>query len=279
MKRQPVSERICQAELVMSGVVEIRERRVIEAFLRRNAERHVFEIGDLDERFWPHTTWYGWHGDAGLEQIALLYQPPGRSVLLMYGDPPLESAAAFARDLVALLPQRMYAHLGVDLVPIFEQRFVLSGDGLCLQMNLKRPDAITEPRYETVVLTPDDASALAAFYAEHDPVTQFDTAMLSTLRMRGVKQGAEIIAVAGLHVYSKAYSVAALGGVATHAAYRRKGLGTGVTAALCTFLLDEGIETIALDVMLDNTGAISIYEKLGFERGLVFRTGTLEARS
>ncbi len=260
-------------------LVTLMDRREIEAFLRRATSRHVFEIGDLDQRFWPQTTWFGWKSDGVVEQVALLYQPPGRSILLLYSDSPIESAEAFAHKLVPLLPRRMYAHLGVDLAPILEQRFVLSGGGLCLQMNLTRTDAIAESRYETVLLTPDDAAALDLFYAEHDPATQLDTAMLSTLRMRGVKQDGAIVAVAGLHVYSKAYRVAALGGIATHTAFRRRGLGTSVTAALCRSLLDEGIETIALDVMLDNTGAISIYEKLGFERGLVFRTGVLEARS
>jgi len=70
--------------------------------------------------------------------------------------------------------------------------------------------------------------------------------------------------VAGIHVYSPKYKVAALGNICTHPDFRGKGWGRAVTAKLCKSLLQE-IEYIGLNVKANNKTAISLYEKLGFE--------------
>ena len=36
----------------------LHDKGQIEAFLRRNVFLHSYSVGDLDDRFWPHTTWY-----------------------------------------------------------------------------------------------------------------------------------------------------------------------------------------------------------------------------
>ncbi|MHB8902244.1 MAG: hypothetical protein ACYC6Y_26090 [Thermoguttaceae bacterium] len=40
----------------------VHDKGVIEAFLRRNMPLHLYELGDLDERFWPSPTWCGHMG-------------------------------------------------------------------------------------------------------------------------------------------------------------------------------------------------------------------------
>ena len=42
------------------AVVELSDRDLIAAFLRRNAPAHVYELGDLDDFDWPYTRWFGW---------------------------------------------------------------------------------------------------------------------------------------------------------------------------------------------------------------------------
>ena len=39
-------------------LVELGDRATIAAFFRRNAEAHVYELGDLDDFDWPHTRWF-----------------------------------------------------------------------------------------------------------------------------------------------------------------------------------------------------------------------------
>jgi len=73
-----------------------------------------------------------------------------------------------------------------------------------------------------------------------------------------------LASIAGVHVYSEQYRVAALGNIATLPSHRRKGHGTRVTARFCQSL-SQHIDHIGLNVKADNTSAVSCYEKLGFE--------------
>jgi len=41
-------------------LVNLYSKAQIEAFARRNPFHHLYELGDLDDYHWPHTTWYGW---------------------------------------------------------------------------------------------------------------------------------------------------------------------------------------------------------------------------
>ena len=85
----------------------------------------------------------------------------------------------------------------------------------------------------------------------------------------GIRNDTMLLSIAGVHVYSKKYRVAALGNIATHPEHRGKGYGTAVTARLCRELL-EHVDTIGLNVGVDNTAAIKCYKKLGFEFTAVY---------
>jgi predicted GNAT family acetyltransferase len=88
--------------------------------------------------------------------------------------------------------------------------------------------------------------------------------MLETGRYYGPRDAGGLLSVAGVHVYSRRYRVAALGNIATHPAHRGKGYGTRVTGRLCRTLLDE-VEHIGLNVKTDNEPALRCYRRLGLE--------------
>ena len=113
-------------------------------------------------------------------------------------------------------------------------------------------------------LTEDDCDRLRLLYKQSYPDNWFDPHMLATGKYFGTIDGDKISAVAGIHVFSKKYRIAALGNITTHPLYRGKGLSTRVTAALCTNLLRE-IDHIGLNVSICNRTAINCYTKLGFE--------------
>ena len=53
--------------------------------------------------------------------------------------------------------------------------------------------------------------------------------------------------------------------VATHPDFRRRGISRAVMERLIDFSIERGIESIALEVRVSNSGAIALYEALGFE--------------
>ncbi|MHC4559779.1 MAG: GNAT family N-acetyltransferase, partial [Planctomycetota bacterium] len=103
-----------------------------------------------------------------------------------------------------------------------------------------------------------------SFFKKAYPGNFFEPRMLETNQYYGIRESDELISIAGVHVYSQRYKVAALGNITTHPNYRGRGYGTTVTAKVCKSLLRE-IDHIGLNVKADNTSAVRCYEKLGFE--------------
>ncbi|HUU22516.1 MAG TPA: GNAT family N-acetyltransferase, partial [Phycisphaerae bacterium] len=96
------------------------------------------------------------------------------------------------------------------------------------------------------------------------PSHWFEPRMLDTKQYFGIRGADGLVSVAGVHVYSEKYKVAALGNIATHPAHRRTGCATAAIAHLCRNLL-KTVEHVGLNVKADNRPAIACYQKLGFE--------------
>ena len=117
---------------------------------------------------------------------------------------------------------------------------------------------------DTVPLTASDADELLKFYHESYPGHWFEPNMLDTGEYFGIRGADSLVSVAGVHVYSEQYKVAALGNIATHSAHRRNGYAKAAIAGLCKNLLKTA-DHIGLNVKADNHAAIACYQKLGFE--------------
>jgi predicted GNAT family acetyltransferase len=117
---------------------------------------------------------------------------------------------------------------------------------------------------QVIQLTNDDLNQMLQLYEEAYPGNWFDPRMLQTRQYFGIKIANRLISVAGIHVHSETYRVAALGNIVTHPDYRGRGFAQSVTARLCRSLL-ENVDHIGLNVKANNTVAIGLYEKLGFE--------------
>ena len=247
-------------------VVELRDRDVIAGFCRRRPAVHAYELGDLDDFFWPHTRWLGWQPDGRLEQLALLYDEPDPPVLLAFAEEPGQGMVDLLRSVAADLPGRLYAHLSPTLVDALSPVVVPSAEPVphC-KLGLVDPTALERhDTDEAELLAPSQLAEIDAFYRRAYPGTWFQARMLETGRYVGIRRDGELACVAGIHVWSPTWGVAALGNVATLPALRGTGLATAACARLCRVLLDDGIDVISLNVRTDNAGAIRAYEKLGF---------------
>ena len=248
------------------ALVELRDRDVLAAFLRRRAGVHAYELGDLDDFFWPRTRWLGWQPNGRVEQVALLYDEPEPPVLLAMAEEPAAGMDDLLRAVAAQLPERLYAHLSPGLVEALAPRLVPSYEPVPhRKLELVDPGALTgHETADAVRLTPGDLEEIEGFYERAYPGTWFQPRMLETGRYVGIRRGRSLVCVAGVHVWSPTWRVACLGNVATLPSRRGEGLATAAGAALCRVLLDDGIDVISLNVRADNGAAIRAYEKLGF---------------
>lgn len=246
------------------GLVELDDRHELATFFARDPALHIYELGDLDPFFWPYTRWYGWRDAGELQAVALLYTGAGEPTLLLLDRGNAAAARALLAASCARLPASVYAHLSPGLASSV-RGFAVTPHGRHLKMVLATPQRALEACADAAVrLGPSDAAELGAFYAASYPGNWFVSRMLETGQYFAVRERGRLVAVAGVHVYSPEYGVAALGNITTAPDLRGRGLGRLVTARVCQSLL-ETATTIGLNVHADNAPAIRCYRGLGFE--------------
>jgi GNAT superfamily N-acetyltransferase len=242
----------------------LHDKKVLERYFRDNPELHIYSIGDLDDFFWPYTTWYALITSSSPEAIALLYIGQSLPALLALSEQP-----SFMSDLlesvIHLLPRRFYAHLSPGVEHIFKATHRVESHGEHYKMALKNISTVKDINCsEAINLSMADLNDVIQLYIESYPENSFDQRMLETNQFYGIWQDDKLVSIAGIHVYSERYRVAALGNITTHPSCRNNGYGKSVTARLCQSL-SERVDHIGLNVKANNTAAISLYEKLGFE--------------
>ncbi|HEX7974493.1 MAG TPA: GNAT family N-acetyltransferase, partial [Anaerolineales bacterium] len=240
------------------------DRSEIEAYLRRSPALHLYELGDLDDFFWPYTTWYAWAEGGTLRALFLVYTGTALPVLLALGEAPSEALAGLLKAARPFLPGRFYAHFSPGLAQVFDGERQFEPHGGYLKMVLSDPARLAGVQASGVQpLGPADLPEVEAFYRQAYPGNWFDPRMLETGCYYGVRRQERLACVAGVHVYSPVYRVAALGNIATLPEFRGQGLAGAATARLCQELRWR-VDTVGLNVRRDNAPAIACYTRLGF---------------
>jgi len=242
----------------------LHDKSRIEAFLRKNVFLHIYSIGDLDDFFWPYTIWYGWEESGEIQAVALLYTASPDPTLLAISEKQ-DVMWELVWSIFHILPERFYAHLSPAVAEAAELQCKIKSYGKHYKMGLKNKSLLYDVDCSQVVhLTENDLDEILVLYKEGYPNNWFDAKMLQTRQYFGLRIKNRLVSVAGIHVYSEKYKVAALGNVVTHPDYRGKGFGKAITSRLCQSLA-EHVDNIGLNVKADNTAAIAMYRKLGFE--------------
>jgi len=249
----------------MNKAVLLTDRVEIESFLRKDVPLHIYQLGDLDDFFWPYTQWYGLKQNGELAAVILLYtevDPPVLVALATNGAlQPLNELILSMRD---KLPSHFYAHLSVVLQTSLANMYQLTSHSIHFKMILKDRSALTAINTSEVQrLTGKDLEDLKSFYVQSYPGSWFNPRMLETGHYLALYQKDKIVSAGGIHVYSPSYRVAALGNIATHPKHRGKGYGKTIIAKLCRNLL-KTVDNIGLNVSTDNKSAIACYTRLGF---------------
>lgn len=224
----------------------------------------AYHIGDLDDFFFPLCRWpvaVGKNGD--IEEALLVYNTPPFVTVMAFGL--TDAFPGFLRDCLGELPDKFFCHFQTPNDGILAETFRVEPLGTHLKMALgeyhRRHDD-DDPRL--VRLDMSYLDRLLAFYDEAYPDGYFDRRMLVTGKFFGYIEAGDILAVAGVHIYSKTYRLAVLGSIATRAAHRGSGLATMVTSKLTAELSAEG-PAVAFNVKADNAPAVACYRRIGLE--------------
>jgi ribosomal protein S18 acetylase RimI-like enzyme len=237
------------------------DKKAILEYLEEDSELQIYSIGDLDDFYIEKTTWFGLVDNNEIRAIALLYSSAETPTLIALNRN-TEPLALLLGKIKQILPEKFYAHLSPGLINIFGEESIIENFGLHYKMILKgTPEKMNDPAIRR--LTCDDEGSAWKFYKEAYPGTWFDSRMLETGKYFGYYSGETLVGIAGAHVYSPEYGVAALGNIAVHPDFRGSGICYKLTSVLCNDFSDK-IRLIGLNVKSDNEPAIRCYQKAGF---------------
>jgi ribosomal protein S18 acetylase RimI-like enzyme len=241
----------------------LHDKASIERRLRQNVYLNIYSLGDLDDFFWPYTIWYG-ASDAQTGCVASLYIGQSLPALLAFCET-AEPMCELLESVLHLLPRRFFAHLSPGLEAVFRSTHDLEPHGEHYKMALTDPSSAEGGDGRgTCELGPHDADEVLQFYSRCYPGNWFDPRMLETDKYFAIRESGRLVSIAGVHVYSRQYRVAALGNIATAPSHRNRGFGRRVTARTCQSLLKDQCD-VGLNVKADNRAAIACYRGLGFE--------------
>jgi ribosomal protein S18 acetylase RimI-like enzyme len=242
----------------------------IRAALDRDRTWSAYAIGDLAPERLPYCSWYAPAADP--YTLILLYRGFTPPILFATGDPALLSLVFTELDAPTIslhvLPEAVEAlppaYTATDIKPMW--RMTVSAASF-------RPAADDG----VVALGLSDAVAIAALFADareggEEPAF-YRPSMLAEGSFRGIWEGADLVAVAGAHLFSPALGVCTIGNVYTRRDRRRRGLASRVTSAVVRHALAASVPTIVLNVSQENDAARRVYEQLGFHVHCAFVEG------
>jgi ribosomal-protein-alanine N-acetyltransferase len=242
----------------------------IRAILETDRPWAAYALGDLASPEWERCEWHVAPGDP--PALLLLYRGFAVPVLFAFGPP--AAVRALLPDLDEL---EVALSVRPEIEPVVRECFAVCDDTPMWRM-LFDPARFPGGRAGAAErLTAADLPAVRRLYA--DGAAQgiapdcFQAEMLHRGVFYGIREGAELTAVAGTHLVVPAESVGAVGNVYTRSDQRGRGLATRVTGAVTAELLGLGIETIVLNVDQENAPAIRVYERLGYRRYCPFLEG------
>jgi ribosomal protein S18 acetylase RimI-like enzyme len=255
----------------MWKVLRLHDKSQLLAFLEADRHYAAYAIGDLEPGLFEQCEWFA-AGRGDLGALVLCFRGLTTPALLLVG----EGGGLRAILEAAVLPRDVCIACRPDHLAVTCDFYVWKATTPMWRMVL-HPAAFSPIRAESVRLSVGDCDRLAELYALGGGEA-FSPSQLERGVFHGVCEGDRLVAVAGTHLVSTTYGVAAIGNVFTRPNCRGRGYAGAATSAVVVELLDKGIRDIVLNVDETNAAAIRLYERLGFVRHCAFLEGPAAAR-
>jgi ribosomal protein S18 acetylase RimI-like enzyme len=252
-------------------VKALSDKDEILAFLQRDRLYAAYAIGDLEPSLFAQCQWFGAEDDGKMQALRL---GSGQALALFFTglNPPALFTMGDTAGLAAILdsalqPERAYFTCRAEHLPVVEASYALDEVQRMLRMAVN-PAGVRPVPGPTVKLDLSHLDALHQLYRLGGGEA-FAPYQLRDGVYYGVEADGQLVSVAGTHLVSPTYGVAAVGNVFTHPDHRRRGYATACTSHVVEELLAGSLDVV-LNVNQKNVAAIGVYERLGFRRHCPF---------
>ena len=261
-------------------MMRLREKAAILQFLETDRLYAAYAIGDLEPGLFEKCEWFGAGEGPGavtaLQAVSLRFSGLTPPALFLMGD---------AAGLRAILSNEGYPRETGDVcltcrrehLEAAQEFYAVEAPIAMWRMVLQR-EHFKPAEGQCIRLGPTDVGRLGELY-QFGGGEAFHPRQVEHGVFYGVEADGRLVSVAGTHLVSRTYGVAALGNVFTHPARRGWGYGAVTTSAVARDLAAMGIRDIVLNVSQANATAIRTYERLGFECYCPFVEGAATRRS
>jgi ribosomal protein S18 acetylase RimI-like enzyme len=233
---------------------KIREQ-TLRNLLENDRVWSAYALADLDPAFSHHSEWL-FHSQA----VVLIYHGFDPPVLFCTG-PPKDLKGLFERVQPGVYT---YTLMGYSRA-LIRHYLEIETEEHMWRMVLKPSDFQPASRVHIRQLWRSDLEQIEQLFADHPHRPDaFSPEQLGAGIFYGSFLGDQLASVAGTHIVSEGMRIAALGNIFTHPQARNQGHATKTTSAVVEDLLGMQIETIVLNVSMNNHPALSCYRKLGF---------------
>jgi RimJ/RimL family protein N-acetyltransferase len=249
---------------------QIADSTFVRSRLEKDLPWTAYALADLEPGHVEHASWFCADDGSGL---VLLYREFPRPIVfcierskhlasilreidrvLCCGNPPQPNNSA-DREIV----------IRPDDTPLLRSMYRIADERPMFRMILDSHCFQPVPFGNAIRLSLAHLSTVHELYGNDTPEFFYDR-MLNEGIYFGVFEGADLAAIAGTHIVSPRFGVAAIGNVFTRTNYRRRGYAGITTSAVSQALHNAGITTIVLNVLEENSAAARIYERLGYRR-------------
>jgi len=263
------------------AVENLADRSELRRYLVQDKLANAYLLGllrDLDPEHFPDCNWYGTRApDGSLEGVLCVYSGLSLPAVVAIGSE--VGVEALLEACADDLPDRFRFYIAAPHLDTLQWEYDVSKIRRIRRMGLHRSDyRSTGPPAEVRRLGHADTAAIMRLY-EFYPDNLFEPSQLETGLYFGIDDDeGRLLSIAGIHVVSDDFDVAAIGNLVTRPSARGRGFATACTNRLLDELF-ERVSLVALNVREDNDPAIAVYERFGFRPNTTFWEGRADARS
>ena len=214
----------------------------------------AYAIGDLEPGLFELSTWHVSIQDGRKTALTLRFSGLKPPALFAMGSS--EGLVPLLRE--KSLPQRVYLTGQPGHLPLFQEAFSLGAVGDMLRMVLE-PGGFRPHDGRVIRLSRRHLPSLQRLYRREGVFAPYQ---LDSGVYYGVEVGGELVSVAGTHLISPTYRIAAVGNIFTHPSHRGQGYATACTSAVLEELLSRSLD-IVLNAARSNEVALRLYRRLG----------------